>query len=30
MVDAVASLEKSGFRNAVIKAMKACIEKSKK
>ncbi len=29
-IDAVASLEKSGFRNAVIKAMKACIEKSKK
>ncbi len=29
-IDAVASLEKSGFRNSVIKAMKACREKSSK
>ena len=29
-IDAVASLEKSGFRNSIIKAMKACREKSEK
>lgn len=28
-IEAVASLEKNGFRNAVIEAMKACIDKSK-
>ena len=28
-IDAVAALEKNGFRNAVIEAMRACIEKSK-
>ena len=28
-IDAVAELEKNGFRNAVIEAMKACIKKSK-
>lgn len=28
-IDAVAALEEEGFRNAVIKAMKACIKKSK-
>ena len=28
-IDAVAALEENGFRNAVIKAMQACIEKSK-
>ena len=29
-IEAVASLEKSGFRNSIIKAMKACREKSEK
>lgn len=28
-IDAVAALEKNGFRNAIIEAMKSCIEKSK-
>ena len=29
-IDAVASLEQDGFRNAVMRAVKVCIEKSKK
>ena len=29
-IEAVAALEKAGFRNAILEAMKACAEKSRK